>query len=447
MSSFAILHFGAALLGCAVLVAQPAPSKYALESLRVTGNRQIPTERIVAASGLKIGSVVAKADFDAARVRLNATGAFENAGYEYKPAADGKGYDAVIEVIEVNELFPFRFEDLPASEESLRAAVKRVEPIFEDRIPATAVVLNRYVKGIEQYLAENGASGFQVTGKLNAEAPGDLAVLFRPAAPRANIAEVRFVGNHAIETAALLRTINAVAIGIAYSEAAIRQRLDASIRRLYETHGLIRVAFPTVATEKAKNIDGIVVIVTVNEGQIFNLGTVRFTGVPAGDSSAVNKLADFKKGTTVNFDEVNATLERIHKRLRNSGYLRTSSTVTRNIQDENRTVDLAVAVEPGPRYVFGKLQIDGLDILTEPAIRQMWGSLEGKPFNPDFPDSFLARVKNENVLDNLGKTSSETRVDEASKRVDVTLHFSGAGPQPKKRIPDPPPAAVQPPEI
>jgi outer membrane protein assembly factor BamA len=447
MSSSAILRFGAALLGCATLAAQPAPSNYVLESLRVVGNRQIPAERIAAASGLKIGNAVGKADFEAARARLNATGAFENAGYEYKPAADGKGYDAVIEVVEVNELFPFRFEDLPASEDSLRAAVRRVEPIFGDRIPATAAMLSRYARGIEQSLAKNGAGGFQVTGKLNAETPGDLAVLFRPAAPRANIAEVRFLGNQAIETAALLRTMNAVAIGIPYTEAAIRQRLDASIRRLYEARGLIRVAFPTIATEKAKNVDGIVVIVTVNEGQSFNLGTVRFTGVPAGESAAVNKLADFKKGATVNFDDVNATLERIHKRLHNGGYLHASSTVTRNIQDENRAVDLAVAVEPGPRYVFGKLQIDGLDILTEPAIRQMWGPLEGKPFNPEFPDSFLARIRGENILDNLGKTSSETRIDETTKRVDVTLHFSGAGPQPKKRIPDPPPEVVQPPEI
>ena len=78
--------------------------------------------------------------------------------------------------------------------------------------------------------------------------------------------------------------------------------------------------------------------------------------------------------------------------------------------------------------MFGKLEIKGLDILTEPEIRKMWGALEGKPFNPEFPDSFLARVRNEGILDNLGKTSSETHIDEASKKVDVTLNFSGSVP-------------------
>ena len=64
-------------------------SKYILESLRVTGNHEISAERIAASAGLKIGSAVDQAAFDTARARLMATGAFENAGYEYKPAADG----------------------------------------------------------------------------------------------------------------------------------------------------------------------------------------------------------------------------------------------------------------------------------------------------------------------------------------------------------------------
>jgi outer membrane protein insertion porin family len=431
MKRIALLAAAAALAAAQQPKAQH--TQYVLESLRVAGNRQIPTGRVAAASGLKIGRAVEKADFDAARARLLATGAFENAGYEYKPAPDGKGYDAVLEVLEINELFPYRFEDLPASEDSLRGAIRQAEPIFEDRIPATAAVLERFAKALELFLSANGAEGVAVSGKLNGENPR-LAVLFRPSSPRANIAEVRFVGNQAIPTASLLRAINAVAIGIPYTEAALRERLDASIRRLYETRGLIRVSFPAIAIEKAKTSEGVLVTVTVSEGQAYNLGLVQFTGAPAGESTQIEKLSNFNKGAVANFDEINATLQRILKRLRNSGYLRAASTVNRDIRDENHTVDLIVALEPGPRYVFGKLEIKGLDILSEPEIRKMWGALEGKPFNPEFPDSFLARVRSEGILDNLGKTSSETHIDEASKKVDVTLTFSAPPPARKETV-------------
>jgi len=54
---------------------------YPLESLKVEGNRLIPAARIIDASGLKVGLNVDKSDFDAARDRLVATGAFENVGY------------------------------------------------------------------------------------------------------------------------------------------------------------------------------------------------------------------------------------------------------------------------------------------------------------------------------------------------------------------------------
>src|SRR5262245_32054534 len=126
------------LLG-SVLLAQSA-ERFPLEGLRILGNERTPTERIVAASGLKAGSRVNKSDFDAARDRLMATGAFENVGYEYKPSTGNTGYDATFQVVEIEQLFPYRFEELPVSDQALRAALRKQEPIFDDRIPNTPTV-------------------------------------------------------------------------------------------------------------------------------------------------------------------------------------------------------------------------------------------------------------------------------------------------------------------
>ena len=72
-----------------VLYAQ-TPEKYPLEHLQIQGNQHIAPERIVAASGLKIGTPVQKADFDAAREKLLESGAFESVGYSYKPSATSR---------------------------------------------------------------------------------------------------------------------------------------------------------------------------------------------------------------------------------------------------------------------------------------------------------------------------------------------------------------------
>ena len=56
--------------------------------------------------------------------RLVATGAFENVGYEYKPSASGSGYDAVLQVIEVAQLFAYHLEDLPVTDEDAHQLVR-----------------------------------------------------------------------------------------------------------------------------------------------------------------------------------------------------------------------------------------------------------------------------------------------------------------------------------
>ena len=56
-------------------------------------------------------------------------------------------------------------------------------------------------------------------------------------------------------------------------------------------------------------------------------------------------------------------------------------------------MDLAVAIDPGPLFTMGKLEIKGLDLDGEAEIIRIWTLKEGKPFNPDYPDFFLGRVR------------------------------------------------------
>lgn len=403
---------------------------FPLESLRVEGNKVLPAARIIAASGLRIGQAIGKEEFEAARNRLLATGAFEQVGYQYEPSAKQTGYDGVLQVQEIVQFFPYRFEDLPAGEDELRAAARKVEPLFEDKIPATKEVLARFTNALEASLAGK----VKVSSQMSDET-GELSVLFRQPGPRLNIAEVRFEGNDVIPSAALVRQIADVAIGIPYTEAAMRQRLNASIRPLYEARGRIRVDFPKLALKKAEKVDGVVVTVTIAEGETYKLSEIKTAGLPAAQRTQAEKLADWKKGDIANFDDVQAGVERIRKHYHSEGYLKVDSRIERSIDDKEHTVALTVAIDLGPQYKFGKLTIQGLDILSEPEIRKMWGPLEGKPYQPQYPEAFLARLREEQLFDNLGTTQADTKIDEVSKTVAVTLTFSGAPARSRERRP------------
>jgi outer membrane protein insertion porin family len=408
------------LLGSA-LFAQLA-QKYPLENLRVQGNKQIPAERIVAASGLKTGAVVQKSDFDAARERLLESGAFESVGYSYKPAATNSGYDATFEVVEVATLYSYRFEALPASADALRTALRKQEPLLGERIPATPQVLNRYTAAIRQFFEGK----LTAMGELSADS-GTLEIVFRPPGERARIAEVNLTGNKVMLTAPLNQKLAKDAVGIPYSEPLLRRVLDSAIRPMYEERGLIRREFLEITAKKAETNDGMVVTVAVNEGPEYKLGTVALAGVPAVEVEQLAKSDDWHKGETANFTNVEASLDRIRKHQRSQGYLRAQTSVVRDIHDQDHTVNLTVNIDRGPQFTLGKLTVQGLDLIGEPAIRKMWKIEPGQPFQDGYPEAFLNRVRDEGMFDNLGKTRAETNIDENTHIVDVTLFFSGAG--------------------
>ena len=400
------------------------PETYPLEKLQIQGNKQIPADRIVAASGLKIGARVQKADFDAARERLLESGAFESVGYSYKPAATNNGYDVTFEVVEVATLYPYRFEALPGSVDeldTLRAALRKQEPLLGDNIPATPQVLNRYTAAIRQFFEGK----LEARGELSADS-GKMEIVFRPPGERARIAEVNFTGNKEILTALLVQKLSTAAIGIPYSEPLLRRVLDSAIRPIYEERGHLRVTFLDITAKKAETIDGVVVTIGVDEGPAYTLGAVAVAGLPPAVGAPLEKLDEWHKGETVNFTNIDASLDKVLKTQREQGYLRADASAVRVIREQDHTMDLRINVERGPQFTFGKLTIEGLDVIGEPAIRKMWKIEPGKPFEDGYPEAFLKRVSDEGIFDNLGKTRAESKTDEKAHTVDVTLFFSGA---------------------
>ncbi len=404
-----------------------AQTAWPIETISIKGNREYSREQILAAAGLKLGQMVSAKDVEAAQQRLLATGVFDEVGVKFGPAPGGKGYAVSFELAEAGPLFPVRFEDLPASREELTQVLKQSDPFFGPKIPATQAIVNRYAKVIEDHLAGKD----KVMGTLAPDDSGQVTVVFKSATPLPAISRVRFSGNDVLPATALENAINAVAIGLPYSEKRFRQLLDDNIRPLYDARGRVRVSFPEIKSEKDKDVSGVVLSVKVSEGPSFALGEVAVTGTGV-PSAELLKIANLKKGDLFNIEQIQAAAGRIEKRVRRDGFMAVKSNVERRVNDQAKTVDLTVRIIEGPRYLFGRLKIDGLDVIGEPAIRKMWSIKPGAPFNADYPDYFLSRVKEDGVLDNLGDTKAIVKANETAKTVDVTLVFSGeAKPKPK----------------
>lgn len=398
------------------------PDRWPIESLSVTGNSRYATGRILAVAGLKVGQIAGKEDLEAARARLMDSGVFASIAYSFGPSPSNKGFRVTYEVVEAPDVYPFRFERLDASSKEMEDWLRRSDPLFSDRIPATRPVLKRYAGALEAFLASQGKKE-TVAGGLAPDDAGQMVVVFSPAAPPPSVAQVMFTGNTTISTPVLQNVMAGVAVGTLYTEARFRQVLEANVRPLFEAAGRIRVAFPKVTAEPAKDVSGVAVTVEVQEGEVYSLDKVKLDGVGLPEKELL-RAAAFKTGEVADFKEIDAGLDRMKKRLTRDGFMHPQTRVDRTIRDGEKKVDIVVHVEPGTRYVFGKLTVEGLDLNGEAALRKSWGMKPGAPFDAQYPDYFLGRIREDGLFDNLGKTKSAIRVDEQSHVVDVTLSFA-----------------------
>ncbi len=406
----------------------PAAARFPLRKISIEGNHYYSADRFREATGLKIGEMVNKATFEEARDRLVATGVLETVAFEFGPTASGDGYQVTFEVAEIEQIYPVRFENIDVPAEDLYAWLRQKDPLFVNEVPGTERLIERYAGYIEEYLAQQGKPR-EIRGELTADKPEELYIMFHPKDAMPVVAEVDFEGNEIIPEDVLRNSIDGVAVGARYTEGRFRMLLTSSVRPIYEARGRIGVRFPTIKTGPAGgDVNGIKVTVTVVEGESYNFGKLFVKGTASMDQDLYD-LADIKSGDVANMTAVIDALDHIRQRMKEKGYMEADASAHRAVDEDARTVDIYIDVVPGPQYGFGELTIQGLDLHGEFAVRKMWGMLPGAPFDAAYPDFFLGRIRDAGVFDNLKKTSSEIKVNDDAKTVDVVLIFN---PEPEK---------------
>jgi outer membrane protein insertion porin family len=407
--------------------------RWPIESLKVEGNHNYAPAQVFAVAGLKVGQVVGRTEFDVARDRLLASGAFDTVSYRFAPETGTKGFVATFTVTEIEQVYPVRFDDLHVSERDLTATLKAKDPLFaEGRLPASQPVFQRYVKWIEEYLAAKGITE-KIIGWVVPDRPGEYAISFHPDRPLPSVALIFFKGNQVVPQAKLQDAIVGVAVGMPYTEDRFREALNASVRPVYEARGRVRVSFPTIKTAPSKDVTGVDVTVTVDEGEVYNLGAVTVDGPTPLKPDELLHAGEFKTGEVADFDKVNEGLERVKKALQHAGYMNADVAARRSVDDDKRIVALTLWVEAGTQFTMRKLTIVGLDLDGEAEVNRIWTMKPGKPFNPDYPNLFLTTIKEEGLFDNLGKTKADVKINDQDHTADVTLTFHAGDPPPAGR--------------
>ncbi len=400
---------------------EPPPGP--LKALHVAGNSTYSSEAIIASSGLKVGQKVSYSVIEQARQKLQDFELFNSVAFKYDttPTVPPQ-YDVTFQVVENKQTFPMRFERLGDPNE-IRAYLKDHVDLYADRIPGTDHSLQRYRAAVEAFVNQTKPNT-KVRVVVSNDDPSELTVLFTPNIPAPTISQVEVTGNEAVDTGSILRAVNEVAIGVPLSETRLKMILDGAIRPVYAAKGFVAVSFPKVEVEPAKTNAGVIVKVTIHDGPQFKFGNVRFVGKGV-EEDEVRSAITFKPGQIFNSEQMDNFRIELMTRMKRRGLLDSNITNELITDDSKKTVNVIYHVTTGEVYNFGKLDIQGLDIESQPVIEKLWGEKPGHAFNPDYPDFFLKKVQEQGLFDNLADIKSDYTKDEATHTVTVHLYFKG----------------------
>ncbi|HZS52004.1 MAG TPA: POTRA domain-containing protein [Bryobacterales bacterium] len=409
--------------------ASTAPGRWPLAAIHVSGNRIFPTEKIVQAAGLRLGSLVNASDFEAALRRLTGTGAFETVAFHYEPV--DKQLAVTFEVREVVDLYPVAFEGLGAPDEELRKAIEEKVPLFGPQVPATGIMVQHILQAIQDYLAAKHQSA-ELTSGLLPGAGGKLAMTFRSAAPAPKIVYVRFENTTVIPAETLQKAFVPNSVGVPYTEKRLAELLDVNIQPMFEEKGRLEARFGPFRTEKSTEPEGVIVTVPVQEGDEFHIDHIKLEGNERLSTAELRPVLKLASGDLANFTLIHKAAGDLERRYQHEGYIQARAAVERTLDGKKKTVDLTFRISEGEVYTMRNLTIRGLDINAEAAVKRMWSLKKGQPFNGEYPEFFLQRIEEEGLFDNLGGTSHRESVDEQAKTVDVVLEFKGGAGAPQR---------------
>jgi outer membrane protein insertion porin family len=405
--------------------ASKTPPPGVIRSVTVEGAKIYEVAGIKKVLGLSAGEPAAQPTLRAAQGRLLQTDLFSSVeyGFRYSPSKPPQ-YDVTFKVSEYEQVFPLQFEDLGVPDDALRAYLRDHVSLYSDRIPPTDPVLRRYAEAAQAFVWQTKPN-LKVKAFVANDNPDHVSVVIRPDRPLPRIAGVTVAGNRAIETPVLMRALNEVAVGQRLSDATMRQLLETTVKPVYAAKGYVAVSFPKMTMEKSPENEGYIAHITIQEGPVFHFGSSAFRG-GSFTPEDVRSMMHYKRGDVFDSTKAEQLRADLVKSMRHDGHLDAKAELARAEDDKNEAINLTFQITPGPVYTFQTLEVHGLDIESEPEIRKLWAPKPGKPFNPEYPDYFLKRVREMSLFDNLGSTHSSFTPEESSHTVIVSLYFQGA---------------------
>jgi len=434
-------------------IALQAQQPQTIDSIRVIGNRRIPKETVLARLFTHPGDTYDPVSIERDFNSLWNTSYFENLRIEREDTE--KGIILNIFVKEKPTIREINYKGLNAVSQSDvldRFKKEKVGLTVESQYDPTRI--KRAETVLKDILSEHGHQFATIKTEVKTIPPASVQVNFNiKEGPTVKVGQIRFTGNEHLSGLVLRRSMkNLKPIGIPYSiilENLFSQTFDASkleedterVRQAYRDKGYYNAALEEPKTQirdqgglnmftfrpnKGKRID---ILMPVEEGARYRLGTITFTGNKAiKNEKALRSTFAVKDGEYFNATLVSKGLEALKKAYGQSGYINFGA-IPKPVFDENKkTVSLVVAIDEGKPFFVSRIEFTGNTITRDKVIRRELMLDEGSVYNSNLWEYSLLRLNQLEYFEPLKvDQDSEAHQDSDAGTVDLLLKVKEKG--------------------
>jgi outer membrane protein insertion porin family len=448
----------AQLLGLLLALAATAGTALAqtaqtIDSIRVIGNRRIPKETILARLFTHPGDTYDPISIERDFNSLWNTGYFENLRIEREDSEKGIILDVFVK--EKPTIREINYKGLNAVSQSDvldRFKKEKVGLSVESQYDPAKIL--RATTVLKEILAEHGHQFAIVKLDIKDIPPASVQVNFNlKEGPTVKVGNIKFVGNEHLSGLVLRRAMkNLKPIGIPYSvffEDLFPQTFDSSkleedterVRQAYRDKGYANAAMEEPKTQirdegglnwltfrpnKGKRID---ILMPVEEGARYHLGTVTFTGNKAvSNTRALRATFPIKDGDWFNATLLQKGLENLKKAYGQLGYINFAAIPKPSYDDQKKTVSWDIDIDEGKPFYVSRIEFQGNTITRDKVIRRELLLDEGSVYNSQLWEYSLLRLNQLEYFNPLKvDEDSEAHQDAEAGTVDLLLKVKEKG--------------------
>jgi len=430
-----------------------AQSPETIESIRVIGNRRIPKETVLARMFTHPNDTYDPISIERDFNSLWNTGYFEDLRIEREDTE--KGIILNVFVREKPTIREIKYNGLNAVSQSDvldRFKKEKVGISVESQYDATKTM--HAVTVLKTILAEHGHQFATIKTEVKTIPPASVQVIFNiKEGPTVKVGNIKFTGNQHVGALYLRRAMkNLKPIGIPYSivfENLFAQTFDASkleedterVRLAYRDRGYYNAAIEEPKTQirdqgglnwftfrpnHGKRID---ILMPVEEGARYRLGTITFTGNKAVTNlRALRGTFQVKDGDWFNATLISKGLENLKKAYGALGYINFGA-IPKPVYDEaKKTVSLEIDIDEGKPFYVSRIEFTGNTITRDRVIRRELLLDEGQVYNSQLWELSLLRLNQLEYFEPLRvDQDSEAHQDADAGTVDLLLKVREKG--------------------